>query len=197
MGYEGLIASLKRKAEETIHSIWMEAGDEIEVLKEEASKRLKEIRERYEGIKEVSSRDAREWIISEARQQEREIRLKAEDNLSKRLFEIALNGLGVLRNRDYHTIFSMLVMEIPQLKWGKVEVNPMDVEMAGRYFPMAEVIPNEGIIGGFVVFTMDGKVCVDNTFNKRLERAWDELLPMIIRDVYEFRYNGKISGEPS
>jgi vacuolar-type H+-ATPase subunit E/Vma4 len=37
-----------------------------------------------------------------------------------------------------------------------------------------------------MVVALDGmKISISNTFEKRLERAWEEILPPIMRDVYK------------
>jgi len=182
MGYQELIAGLQREAEATIHSIWMEANKEIQRLKDEASNRIKMMRERYEDKRIHLTNSLRKRIMDEARQMAREIRLKAEDEISKRLFRIASDCLRILRNDEYGTTLSMLIKELPSDGWDKVMVNPEDVEMVKGYFPDAEIIPDRGITGGFIVIKND-KMSIINTFDKRLERAWDELLPLIIRDI--------------
>lgn len=185
MGYQELVASLRKDAEETIHSIWREADTEIERLKEDASKRINAMRVRYEDIKIRSLKETRKGIINEALKREMEIRLKAEDALSQRLFKLCLNSLGILRDGDYDLVFSMLVKEIPEQKWGRIKVNPDDIDIAKRYFPDTEIITDKEITGGFIAITGDERICVINTFEKRLERTWESLLPQMIRDIHE------------
>ena len=66
-----------------------------------------------------------------------------------------------------------------------MRVNPEDIELAKAYFPDSEIIPDGNISGGLDVLTGDGRIRVINTFEKRLERAWADMLPELIRDIYK------------
>jgi vacuolar-type H+-ATPase subunit E/Vma4 len=66
-----------------------------------------------------------------------------------------------------------------------VRVNPEDVALAGKYFPGAEIIPDRNITGGMDASTADGTIRIINTFEKRMERAWTDMLPVLIKDVYQ------------
>jgi len=185
MGYQELIASLKEDADEKVRSIWRETDIEIERLMEEASGRIKGLNESYAKIMEKSLKEIQEEIISEAGHRARQIRLNAEYTLSERLFNIALNSTETLREKDYNEGFPILVKELPEFKWGEIRVNPEDIDIARKYFSDATVIPDEAITGGFEVIRIDGRMRVINTFTKRLEKAWDEIIPLIIKDIYK------------
>ncbi len=64
-------------------------------------------------------------------------------------------------------------------------MNPADIGLAKRHFPGAEIVPDETISGGMDATAEDGAIRVMNTFEKRLERAWREMLPLLIKDVYQ------------
>ena len=96
-----------------------------------------------------------------------------------------MSSLPALRKAGYEAVFGKMVQELPALSWKRVQVNPGDVALAGRYFPAAEIVPDPGITGGLDVSTEDGSIRVINTFEKRLERAWSDMLPLLIKDVYQ------------
>jgi vacuolar-type H+-ATPase subunit E/Vma4 len=62
-------------------------------------------------------------------------------------------------------------------------VHPDDVERAKTCFPNAEITAMEEISGGLEVTSDDGLVTVVNTCEKRLERAWESLLPEMIKEA--------------
>ena len=109
----------------------------------------------------------------------------AEDlRLSERLYRISHASLGRLRNQEYEGFFKNMAAELPLLPWKTVRVNPEDVGIARKHFPGAEIITDEGISGGMDVITGDGKFRVINTLEKRLERAWGDILPHIMKEFY-------------
>jgi V/A-type H+-transporting ATPase subunit E len=57
--------------------------------------------------------------------------------------------------------------------------------VARQLFPQAEIVIDEGISGGLVASSADGRITVINTLEKRLERLWPRLVPEILRDVVE------------
>jgi V/A-type H+-transporting ATPase subunit E len=63
-------------------------------------------------------------------------------------------------------------------------VNPADTDIAKRSFPEADIIADQNITGGMTVLLGNGEVQVSNTFEKRLEKAWEEIAPLIIKDIY-------------
>lgn len=196
MGYQELIASLKKEADENVRSIWGETDVEIQRLTEEASRRIKELKEDYAKTLERSIKEIQEKIISEARYKSRQIRLKVEHTLSERLFNLALSSTETLRENNYEEVFSMLVKELPEFKWKEIRVNPKDIDIARKYFPDAEIIQDETITGGFKAIRIDGRMSVINTFKKRLEKAWDEVMPLIIKDIYKEAFIDESTNHP-
>jgi vacuolar-type H+-ATPase subunit E/Vma4 len=56
--------------------------------------------------------------------------------------------------------------------------------MAETHLPDSKIIPDYKITGGLEVFRENRKQHIINTFEKRLERAWEEILPFLIIDTY-------------
>jgi vacuolar-type H+-ATPase subunit E/Vma4 len=185
MGCKELIESLRRAADERIQSVGQEAESEAEKIRSEVSQKIAGIRERYAGIHSSEVRDKTLQILSGANNRARLVRLDTEKALAGRLFSLALSLLHELRKEEYRTVFMALARELPPLPWKTVRVNPGDVDLARECFLGAEIVPDGKITGGMDAATESEKVRVNNTFEKRLGRAWEEMLPGIIRDVYE------------
>jgi vacuolar-type H+-ATPase subunit E/Vma4 len=185
MGCKELIESLRHSADERIQSVGQEAESEAEKIKSEVSAKIAGIRERYAGIHSSEVREKTVQIFSEANNRARLVRLDAEKALAERLFSLALSLLPELRKEEYRTVFMALARELPPLPWKTVRVNPGDADLARECFPDAEIVPDRKITAGMDATTESGKVRANNTFEKRLQRAWEEMLPRIIRDIYE------------
>ena len=64
-----------------------------------------------------------------------------------------------------------------------MSVNPEDRTAARSLFPQAEVIADATIAGGLDV--EDGPVRISNTLQSRLESAWPEILPGLMKEILE------------
>jgi V/A-type H+-transporting ATPase subunit E len=182
MGYQELIESLRKRSLEDLKALEEEARREIESYRERLfsefeEKRKESIRKAEERVlKEVSS------LLFKAKREAQTLRTIAMKELSERLYKVARDSLNELRSVGYEETFERLVMEIPSFKWSRVYVNPSDEEIARRYFPSALILKDQGISGGLRVESEDG-INIDNTFEKRLERLWPEILPEILKEV--------------
>ncbi len=184
MGYRELIDALRRAGEEELQAIWQEAETEAERIRAAAVKNIEEMKEKYSRMQSSAVKQETEAVVSEAGKKASNIRLLSEKKLSDRLYQLAIGFLHILRGERYKDVFGILVRELPSYKWEIVRVNPEDENIARQYFPDSEIIHDSSIAGGLEVMTRDGKIHISNTFKKRLERAWQEMLPGLIRDVY-------------
>ena len=185
MGHRELIESLRKDGEETVNRLWSEVKAEAEKIDAETSRRIKELREKYQKEQEAAVNKEEESIISAVRNRAHIIKLTAERSLSERLFPLALSRLPELRGTGYRDVFSLLVKEIPHTHWKEVRVAPQDVEIAREHFPDSNCLAGENISGGLEVVREDGMVRITNTFEKRLEKAWEDILPLLIRSIYK------------
>lgn len=185
MGHRELIESLRKDGEETINRLWSEVKAEAEEIDAETSRRIRELRETYKKAQEAAAEKEAESIISGVKNRAHIIKLSAERALSERLFPLALSCLPELRGSGYMDVFSLLVKELPHIHWKDVRVAPQDVDIAQERFPEANCIPDDTISGGLEVIRDDGRVSIANTFEKRLEKAWEDLLPLLISSIYK------------
>jgi V/A-type H+-transporting ATPase subunit E len=184
MGYKELIEALRKEGEQKVQAIWQEAEADAERIKANADERIKKIQEEYSLMQTSTIKDQIEPILSDAKQKADAVRLAAEKDMSVRFYRLALSVLSDLRDEGYSDVFHSLVKELPSYKWEIVKVNPEDERIAREYFPDAEIITDSSITGGLEVQAKAGKIRISNTFEKRLERAWMEILPELIRDIY-------------
>jgi V/A-type H+/Na+-transporting ATPase subunit E len=183
VGYSELIDALRGEGEDKVREIWREAVEEAKRIREDASAKADALRERHRQIQVSSSGQKREEVLTNARREARRTRVYAEKELAERLYTVALHTLNRLRGERYKDAFHALVQELPHRQWETVRVNPADQEMAGEHFPDAEIIPDDSILGGFEAGRVEGRVRVINTFEKRLEKIWPEILPALLKDV--------------
>lgn len=184
MSSKELIESLRRSGDEKIRLLRQEAEQEAEAFQAAASQRMTELRRQYEDRLAAATGEETVHALAEAGNKARAIRLSVEQQLSERLMSISRTLLQQVRNNGYPAVFEKMAAELPSLAWNLVRVHPADVGLARKYFPDAEIIPVESFAGGMDVAIRDGTIRVINTLEKRLERAWNDLLPLMVRDVY-------------
>lgn len=184
MGCKELIEALRREGEEKVRAIWQEAEAEAGKIRADDEERIKRMQEEYSRMQASAIKERIDPILSEAKQKADAIRLAAEKDMSVRLYLLALSVLSDLRDEGYSDIFRLLVKELPLYKWERVKVNPKDETISRKYFPDAEVITDNSITGGLEVQAKDGGIRISNTFERRLERAWMEILPVLMRDIH-------------
>ncbi len=185
MGYLELIGALRAECEEKVRKIWEEAEAEAEKIRAESSRRMAKVKADYERDLSGAVKGEREALLSEAWNAARTKRLVAEGELSARLYGAAKKSLRLLRDGRYEAVFRSLAAELPLANWHELRVAAEDKEIAKGCFPGCEIFEDKGISGGFTAVAKDGGLCVVNTFEKRLERAWSEMLPKIMEDLYE------------
>jgi V/A-type H+-transporting ATPase subunit E len=183
MGYKELVEALKTEGEEKILTIRQQAETEVEAIKADAAKRIEEIQAEHERTLTIAIKEQADAIVSDAAAEVRVIRLRAEKELSDRLYRQALSSLYLLREKRHSEVFDALVKELPRYQWEVLKVNPADVTIAKTRFPDAEIIPDPMITGGLEAMDKEGRIRIINTFEKRIERAWPEILPALIEEI--------------
>lgn len=185
MGHDELIRSLRSEADEQVKAIWDKAEKEAAEAREKARMESDRIKEEFERDLAEKIRTVNEAVMKEAADRARDIKLSAEAGLSERLFSLSLSCLGKLRKETGREVFLSLYKELPGGEWELAEVNPGDMDYASEIFGGVDVRPDENISGGMRVVMENGRICVTNTFEKRLERSWEDMLPLLLGDVYK------------
>jgi V/A-type H+-transporting ATPase subunit E len=184
MSCRELIESLRKGADEKGRVMQQEAEQAAGTAKAEVERRLERLRSDADKQRMEANREAFARALSVANNRARAIRLSAEQELSVLLKNSAASSLATLRRADYEEVFAKMARELPALAWHTVRVNPGDAALAAKYFPGAEIVPDRNITGGMDASIQDGSIRVINTFEKRLERSWSDMLPLLIRDIY-------------
>jgi V/A-type H+-transporting ATPase subunit E len=180
--------------EHLIECLWEEAGKRIQTIREEAQAdtakigeetavKIRSITEEHKKTTDAAVAKRIGEIRADAETKARLLSSSAAKRLSTRLYGEFRSSLPFLRNITNPDAFAGMAAELPPLSWGRVRVNPGDIAVARQHFPDAEIIPDNGISGGMDVSTGDGRIRVINTFEKRLERIWEELVPDLMQEI--------------
>jgi V/A-type H+-transporting ATPase subunit E len=194
MSCRELIESLRKAGDEKVRNLWQEVEAEAGRIRVEISGRVERLR--AENSRSLSARAAAAMAdaVNEAHSRSRLARLTAENTLSGALFNAAAGSLPQLRGDGYGRVFEQMAQELPALAWQSVKVNPADIGLAKKHFPGAEIVQDDSISGGVDATAEGGAIRVVNTLEKRLERAWREMLPLLIKDVYQEVSDGTPAG---
>lgn len=183
MGSEELLAALRKEGDRKSEAIRAEAESAARRLTEEAAQQQALTRDRYAREQAKGLAAVQRSLLVEAEHAARLVRLASYEKLAQRLWQLALALLPTLRDDDYPALFARLAAELPPRDWKQVRVNPADLERAQGLFPKARLEPDRGISGGLVAWAQGEEMQVVDTLEKRLERAWPELLPLILKEV--------------
>lgn len=192
MGCEELIRSLRKEAEEKVRKLWKETEEEAGGIRAGVALRLEVLR--LEEIAGHFSEEERVRLLLEADRRAKKIRLISDDRLSARLYSLSVSSLRLLREKGYENIFSKLALELPHAAWHTVKVNPDDSDLARKRFPNATIVADTDITGGMEAEAEEGRVRVSNTFEKRLQGAWQQMLPALMDDIYRKVLDEKTTG---
>lgn len=185
MSSRELIERLNSEADEQVRAVRREAEGEAQRVRDEARRKMEALSAKYRALEAEAVREKTAGITAEAEDEARQARQATDGALAARLREMAFSALPELRGQGYGRVFRALAAEVPELAWKAVRVNPADAELASEAFPGAEVRGDDSITGGLETASEDSRVRVVNTFEKRLERAWDEILPGLLAEVHE------------
>lgn len=178
-----LIESLRKAADERVRLLWQEAERHAEGARAESARKLVRLREESERSRTALNAERASAALAEANNKARMLRLSAEHELCQRLLNAALAALPLLRDGRYEKTFAKMAEELPALAWKIARVNPRDAVLAQRHFPGADIVSDETISGGMDVSDAEGSIRVVNTLEKRLERAWNDMLSDLVREV--------------
>ena len=185
MGGTELKAALLREAENRARSLWQTAEAVVEerrrAVEKEISRNESEATKRLEEAAEAE----RKAILFSAQQKADDRRLRATADLCERIKKLADRLLPQLAVQEGPALWTALLNELPDIAWGTVWVCPEDKSLAEQSLPGVRITEQSGLGGGLVVATMDGRIKVDNSLLCRLNRAWPDLLPKLIAEVYK------------
>lgn len=184
MSIEQLINSLKEKQRSKTEELWREAKAEATGAQKRCSEKILNLQRDHERRIEQAVRQQAESLLTDTRRRCRKECLEAEERTVNRLKNLAVCLLPSLRDDTYPDLFSRLTAEIPARRWHHVIVNPEDVDLAAELFPEAEIQTDRGIQGGLIVENKNREIAVCNTLEKRLEKSWPQLMPLLLKELH-------------
>src|SRR5512133_229294 len=183
MGYRELTDALRSEGVDKMQQIRQATDAEADRIRGEAADRIRKLQADYARRQEAATAAETGVIMAQAARQAARIRLEAENELAGRLYTLAHGTLTRLRDDHYPELFAALVEELLPCQWQAVRVNPADSALAEAAFPGAAIETDSGISGGLEASAEGGRVRIDNTLDKRLERAWPEHLPRLLNAI--------------
>jgi vacuolar-type H+-ATPase subunit E/Vma4 len=183
LGLEELINTLKKNGQKQIEDIWQQARAEADSMRKQTADAIARITEEHAGQLASACQKSVRTIVAESEIKVRKKKLFAYQELAELLHATALRKLPRLRELNYENVFARLVKELPDGQWEKITVNPSDVSLALRFFNNNIVQADAAVIGGLIAVNAGGKIIVDNTLEKRLERKWSQILPELIKNI--------------
>lgn len=182
MGHRELIESLREAGAADLRAILELSASATASVEADCAARIAGLRRQYALNQEMAVAAERGRVVAAAEAEGALIRLEAEHQLAERLFRLAQAALVRLQG-ETPSLFAALAAELPSCRWETVRVNPADRELAAAAFPEAQIEAEPEIHGGMVAVAPGGRIRVDNTLGKRLERAWPQLLPRLVRAI--------------
>lgn len=183
MSHDVFIADLKTKSSQRVEQIWSEAKDKVDELRQQKASELERRQQEVLRLFESEAEKVAGPILHDAQRKALSIEDDAMRGLSERFYELAVDMLGLVRQKDYEAFFSDMVSEIPSVHWQMVRVNPADKELARTMFPGAKIEADESVIGGFEVSADEGRYRVVSLLEKRLEKGWPMTLPGLLKEI--------------
>jgi V/A-type H+/Na+-transporting ATPase subunit E len=183
VGSEQLLAALRQEGERRAGEIREEAEVAAARLRSEAAARLALLREEHAREQARAIEAEMSAVLAEAERAARGVRLAGAQRLAARLFDLALALLPALRDGEYPELFARLAGALPPREWGTLRVNPADRVQAQTLFARARIETDPAISGGLEAWAQGGELQVVDTLEKRLERGWPEMLPLLLREV--------------
>ena len=185
MGLEELLNTLKKNEQKQIEDIWQQARTEADSLRKETAETIARISEEHADQLASACQKSVRSIVAEAEIKARKKKLFAYQGLDEVLRATAMAQLPKLREHNYGNVFAQLAKELPDSQWERIIVNPSDVDLVAKFFNKNIVQPDTAINGGLIAVNADGRIVVDNTFKKRLERKWSHIIPVLIKRIEE------------
>lgn len=185
MGHEELLADIQKKGDEQVRGIWQKAEHEVYELRTQAAQKIDEEKSSLRQKETSACDEERLSVLISADKNANQLLINAEQQLAEKLYALAQTSLQILRDRDNETVFTALADELPDCAWDEVVVHPDDRKQAETMFTKTKITTDVSISGGLQAIGNHGTILINNTLEKRLERAWPVLLPHLINHVKE------------
>lgn len=183
MGESELKTALQRDGEAQIRDFWQSAEATVTDRRSEFEAELTRLRAKTDQQIQAEVDVLRNTLLFEAQAVAMGCRLHEEAALAERLLLLARQSLALLANHDRDTLWQALCEELPTADWTVLTVDPADRQRGVHSFPAASITSEETLGGGLIAATADGMIRIDNSLNRRLMRAWPDLLPKLLAEL--------------
>lgn len=183
MSRQELLDDLRRQGEAKVKALWEEVRTAADAYRQELAQEQQAEAERLERETSRQAATSRQRLLNDSRRELTGRRLQATQALAERLHRLALAELPALRRDGGGDLFAALAAELPELPWAEIRVHPDDAQAAQRHFAKAQILPDPELVGGLVARAQDRPLTVDNSLDRRLERLWPQLLPLLLAEL--------------
>lgn len=208
-GVHKIINEIEKSAEQTAASLMAQAKGKADAMLSDATRRAEEERHAIQSRAELEAQRESQRILAEARIRVRREQMRAQEEMLQDSFQQAWETLRIMAEIGsidgvvYKDILDRLIVESIVSSGAvslEVLVNQRDrafvgCEMLsrlatkvsdelGRVISLSLSSETLMCLGGVVVRSTDGKVCVDNTLEARMERFKDVLRVRVAKELF-------------
>lgn len=193
MGADEIIKKIEERVNAEVEAIIAEANNKRKAILEEANA---DAERRRQAILEKSEKDAileKQRIIADANLKARRLKWEVQEELINQVLDATKNEVKKIRDSPkYNDVLKGLIHEAVQsIGADKLEVilsegDTIDLDAISNEIGVELVLSDERVtgMGGVVVRTLDGRIEVDNTFDKRMERFSEVLRTEITTTLF-------------
>ena len=185
MGEQELKKALQREGEESARAFWKQAEAIVEARRKDVDAELEQLRSESNRKLQADIDELRGKLLFAAHTESRNSRLLAESAVAERLHSLAQQLLPKLSEASRDKLWEAYCTELPAAEWSTLTVHPDDHDRAQESFPELKIDRDSKVGGGMIATSADGEIRVDNTLFCRLERAWPDLLPQLIKELHQ------------
>lgn len=187
MGIEGIISRIRQEAHEQANSGIAGAKEKARGLRREFEKELERKKNALQREMEEKIQAKVDILISEARRKARDNILRVKESIIQACIESALSSLMELPKKEYREVLMGLVEKGKEQVGERCLVSvtrPEDGELLTGA-PGVELISEVASgSGGVVVYSLDKKLRVNNTFEGILQRKRSEIRDLAARRLF-------------
>ena len=193
-----LLEKIKRDGETESKKIVEEARKKAKEIADNAKKEGELIKKRYLERAKKEAEGIKKREIAKANLEARKLELKFKDDAIKRVIEESINEISNIRKskRYEQALFNLAkeALDVIGVKEVKFLLNSEDLEvfenkilpkLVKEYGLKNVEVEKTSIIGGVNAVSKDGRFCVENSIDARLERYKDSLRKEIASVLFE------------
>ncbi|PLX73972.1 MAG: hypothetical protein C0614_12285 [Desulfuromonas sp.] len=183
MGGSELKKALQREVATRCKGFWSNQEEAVNSRRKEIEREIAGLEAQIQERQEAACQRLQREILARAQRQASNLRLQAESDLAEQLRQLAAKQLVQLYEENRAIYWERLAKEIPQALWQEVLVGERDVELAAKFFSKVPINVSPKLSGGLIALREGGRICIDNSLQRRLDRYWPILLPRLLEEL--------------